>query len=156
MDGNIVLMNQGRSRRCLTCDLQQREAWHEANIEKVRASSRVWYRTHREAELVKKKLRYIARKAAGKRNSTYNPSTRRKRIYGLTDSEYVIMLSNQGGHCATCPETERLVIDHNHRTNEVRGILCDSCNTVLGRVHESRDTLAAMQWYVITKGCAYV
>src|SRR5690349_19862256 len=39
-----------------------------------------------------------------------------------------------GGRCAMCGATGRhLVRDHCHRTGQVRGLLCRSCNTLEGR-----------------------
>jgi len=34
--------------------------------------------------------------------------------------------------CAICGDDKRLVIDHNHETGVVRGILCSRCNTLEG------------------------
>ena len=34
--------------------------------------------------------------------------------------------------CAICGSTDRLVPDHDHKTGAVRGILCNTCNRVLG------------------------
>lgn len=45
------------------------------------------------------------------------------------------MESAQGGVCALCdngPSTERLFVDHDHRTGRVRALLCRSCNYKVG------------------------
>lgn len=45
------------------------------------------------------------------------------------------MLAAQDGCCGICKRREderRLVIDHCHETMEVRGLLCDQCNTGIG------------------------
>jgi len=57
--------------------------------------------------------------------------------FGLTLFDYNIMFNNQDGCCAICGRhqselTRALAIDHNHNTNEVRGLLCGSCNTAIG------------------------
>lgn len=63
--------------------------------------------------------------------------------YGLEPSDIVRMSEEQDGLCAICPrvlgepdpetgKTVRVCIDHNHLTNEVRGLLCDPCNKALG------------------------
>ena len=59
--------------------------------------------------------------------------------HGVTGEAYADMLAAQDGVCLTCgktPETEgqRLAVDHDHATGEIRGILCRYCNTA--------DTLA--------------
>jgi len=47
---------------------------------------------------------------------------------------YEELLASQGGVCAICgssPKTKRLNIDHDHKTMEVRGLLCHKCNRAL-------------------------
>lgn len=39
--------------------------------------------------------------------------------------------------CAICGSTEKLCIDHNHATGEVRGLLCNLCNFALGHFQDS-------------------
>lgn len=51
--------------------------------------------------------------------------------YGLTKVDYDSMYAEQGGVCAVCREAEIAVIDHDHITGEVRGLLCSGCNTTL-------------------------
>ena len=49
----------------------------------------------------------------------------------ITLAEYTELLEKQGGGCAICesrPKTRRLHVDHNHKTGEVRGLLCMRCN----------------------------
>jgi len=59
---------------------------------------------------------------------------KRAKQLGITDAEYERLLAAQGGHCALCantPKTRRLHVDHDHRTGEVRGLLCYVCNKYL-------------------------
>jgi hypothetical protein len=73
----------------------------------------------------------------------------KKRLYkyNLTSKEYENILRNQNNKCAICgvdfdylrrikkdsvPKTSKPRIDHNHRTGEVRGLLCSDCNIMLG------------------------
>lgn len=37
-----------------------------------------------------------------------------------------------GGRCALCERRTELVIDHDHATGKVRGLICAQCNTLLG------------------------
>jgi hypothetical protein len=58
---------------------------------------------------------------------------RRRRRYGLTREAYEQMLAAQGGGCAICKRTDkRLVVDHGHGDQRVRGLLCDMCNHAVG------------------------
>jgi len=53
---------------------------------------------------------------------------------------YTELLIAQAGRCEICGKPEkpnrRLHIDHDHKTNEIRGLLCYSCNTKLGFVEK--------------------
>lgn len=57
--------------------------------------------------------------------------------YGLSEQDYEAMFTKQGGLCGVCkkpPETgTRFVVDHDHKTGRVRGLLCNTCNTTVGR-----------------------
>lgn len=68
-----------------------------------------------------------------------------KRAYGLTTEQYHRMLTEQNYVCAICKNKEdnlrNLVVDHNHATNKVRGLLCYRCNTLLGCAKEQETTL---------------
>lgn len=62
-----------------------------------------------------------------------------KRHYGITLEEYAEMLTKQNGVCASCgdpPNGRKLSVDHNHETDEIRGLLCDRCNFALGQLKE--------------------
>lgn len=54
--------------------------------------------------------------------------------YGITLIEYNEIFKAQEGKCAICQRhqnklTRSLSVDHNHKTNKVRGLLCVTCNT---------------------------
>ncbi len=63
-----------------------------------------------------------------------------KRKYGITINDYEQMLKQQNGVCKICkgldPSGRRLAVDHCHTTGVVRGLLCPSCNTALGRIEQ--------------------
>jgi hypothetical protein len=56
--------------------------------------------------------------------------TRVRATYGLGPGEYDALFAAQGGRCAICDQTrrQRLSVDHCHRTNLIRGLLCRLCN----------------------------
>jgi hypothetical protein len=69
----------------------------------------------------------------------------RKRLdrYGLTLEQYKEMFKQQNGLCAICKQKETTVshktgevvllsVDHNHKTNEIRKLLCHRCNLGIG------------------------
>ena len=64
-----------------------------------------------------------------------NRRFRLKTRFGITIGEYEEILSGQKGVCGICykpPGKRRLAIDHNHKTGEIRGLLCYNCNRGLG------------------------
>ena len=57
--------------------------------------------------------------------------------HGITVEEYNLMFNKQEGKCAICGNHQdklksSLHVDHNHKTNKIRGLLCYKCNSVLG------------------------
>lgn len=62
---------------------------------------------------------------------------RRKWKYGMAEGSYSSMLDEQNRKCAICFEEKPLHVDHSHSTGEVRGLLCSSCNTALGKFRDS-------------------
>lgn len=82
----------------------------------------------------------------------YTPEQRAKyvrdwtlqRKYGIDLQEYERMLSDQGGKCAICdapPNGDSLSVDHCHSSGAVRGLLCVSCNQMLGYAKDKPTTL---------------
>jgi hypothetical protein len=62
--------------------------------------------------------------------------------YGLTYERWEAMLIAQNRARGICKSThKRLVVDHDHETGAVRGLLCDDCNTTPGSVGDSRDAV---------------
>lgn len=80
---------------------------------------------------------------------------RRFRDFGITSEEYNTLYSNQDGRCAICLKKEKdcqqktLCVDHDHKTGEVRGLLCHGCNTGIGRMEDNIETLKNAIKYLI-------
>lgn len=66
-----------------------------------------------------------------------------KRNFGITLETYNALLLAQDGVCAICkqsnPNKNRLAVDHNHKTGEVRGLLCGPCNMLLHRIENDPE-----------------
>jgi hypothetical protein len=73
-----------------------------------------------------------------------------KSKYGITLDQYEGMLAEQGGRCAICytfdnvyaeQQDRSFAVDHDHETGKVRGLLCQTCNRMLGMASDSPDRL---------------
>ena len=75
---------------------------------------------------------------------------RRKKYapYGLTEGEYDRMLAEQDGRCAICKEQKKLCIDHDHKTEKVRGLLCNHCNVAIGMLKENEKLFLSAVLYL--------
>lgn len=94
---------------------------------------------------------YCSVKCRGK-NSYY------VRNYGITEQEYEEMKSAQDYKCFLCGSegflignnnhSEKLAVDHNHDTGEVRKLLCHNCNRALGLMQDNPDLLRKAADYI--------
>jgi len=84
--------------------------WYAANVETISSQGRYitpfYIQDHRNANL------------------KYN--------YGLSRGAFEFLSCLQLGRCGICNREKKLVVDHNHKTNEIRGLLCMQCNTFVG------------------------
>lgn len=110
---------------------KQREAdrrYRDRDPERAREKGRRWKAAHPD------KVREATRLAKYRR-------------YGLTEFSFHSLLSSQGYRCAICIEPFDGVtvphIDHNHATGRVRGLLCNHCNTAIGKFRDSPERLMA-------------
>jgi len=77
--------------------------------------------------------------------------------YGITEGVFQLLVAYQKGECAICGThysklakgrfvgEVRLMVDHDHKTGEVRGLLCHKCNHRLDLLTDAemvRKTLA--------------
>lgn len=62
------------------------------------------------------------------------------KTYGLKAGEYDKIHEGQGGKCFICNrytgKTKKLAVDHDHKTGYVRGLLCSTCNKILGHFRD--------------------
>lgn len=100
-------------------------------------------------------------KDCDKARPRYQARANRLAPFGITPDDYAWLFERQGGVCALCFRAETrsdprwtetiwsLAVDHDHshcgRTRAckqcIRGLLCASCNTMLGRVEEAGEPL---------------
>ena len=121
---------RGYNARCIDCCKSDARAVFEANPEPYRERARDAHS-------------YEARRA------------RTLSQYGLTQDDYDRMLEEQNGGCAICGcaesghnATNLLLVDHCHKTNVVRGLLCSLCNLAIGRFKDDKRSLIAATFYL--------
>ena len=75
-----------------------------------------------------------------------------KQRYNETPEGYASKLEFQLGGCAICKQPCKTgrnhAIDHDHKTNVVRDLLCQRCNVVLGMVNDDESLLFEMMDYL--------
>lgn len=69
-----------------------------------------------------------------------------QKLYKITPDQRAQMAADQGGLCAICRRKPVRVIDHNHRTGFVRGLLCQSCNTSLHMIEDNDLLQSALKY----------
>jgi hypothetical protein len=102
-----------------------------------------------------------ARKLEARKKSYPNLYSDRniKRKYGLTREHYEEKLKSQNYLCAICGKPEividhrinvlkRLAVDHCHNSNKIRELLCNRCNTTLGKIEDNVELLQKMIDYL--------
>lgn len=100
------------------------------------AKQRAWYKAHKPSH------RFYSWKHNLKKN------------YGLTVEQYDEMWIEQAGMCAICHASknngqgEEFVVDHNHQTGAVRGLLCNTCNGGIGLLNDNSELLRAGASYL--------
>ncbi len=116
--------------------------WRTKNIEKVRAQTRITsvrsYWKHPEKrrkasrEFYRCNSEKILKYQRGKVQRNYNL----KYNYGITLDDFERMIAEQNNRCFLCDREfgprRTPVVDHCHKTEKVRRILCRQCNAALG------------------------
>lgn len=68
-----------------------------------------------------------------------------KRRYGLTIDDVELMLKNQNNRCLLCgdnfTESKFYVVDHDHLTGRVRGLIHQKCNAIIGLANDDFNYL---------------
>ena len=80
-------------------------------------------------------------KKFNKENPIKRKNAMLKYQYGITLDDYNKMFEQQKGKCAICNRhqnnlTRTLCVDHDHKTNQVRALLCVTCNTDVSVVED--------------------
>ena len=79
-----------------------------------------------------------------------------RNITAISKEYYQELLSAQNYSCAICgisaeESNQGLVVDHNHQTHLVRGLLCMRCNVGLGYFKDDTTRLSMAIEYLVSK-----
>jgi hypothetical protein len=110
--------------------------WSQENKDKKHESYISYYKKNR-INILKRAQKYRDSNRDTIRNKQY------KYLFGIDLNEYNKMFADQNGKCAICLskcKTERnLCVDHCHKTKKIRGLLCQYCNTAIGKLMDSPE-----------------
>jgi len=67
----------------------------------------------------------------------------------MIDDETLKSLIETTKECTICGANSDLVVDHNHRTNKIRGMLCNRCNQGLGQFKDDPMLLEMARIYLL-------
>ena len=118
---------------------------------------------HRDLQVKRKYgVRSDCKECVKKRQETYRTKeyVRDRNLrdhFGITSEDYNRMLIEQNGKCKICGSTTPnskqfsvFSVDHDHSTGKIRGLLCTSCNRMLGFAHDNIQTLEKAIRYLQT------
>ncbi len=117
-------MSGGLQCWCISCTSESAKAYYIKNQDRL-YTQRVEYSHSDQGQKVRRTL-YL------------------KRRYNLSIKQHKQMYIDQNGCCAVCGEAVpygEVHTDHDHKTGEVRGLLCMGCNHMLGRAKDNPDIL---------------
>jgi len=135
---------------------EREKAWREANAEHVQDYYRNWRRENPDIVTKHKALyeeRHPGQMTVLKRNWKLR---NRWAKYGLTNDEFLVLFDLQDRKCAICGKllildsqerSEWPHLDHEHKTNRARAILCGTCNLGLGSFRDDPALLEAAAEY---------
>lgn len=102
--------------------------------ERSNARYRKWYNEQPRTKLNEQQQDYRGRTDVAKRSEL--------KKYGITLEQWASMVSYAGNKCEICgEESDSLCVDHDHVTNEVRGVLCRKCNRSIGQLGDTFESV---------------
>lgn len=126
-----------------TSRLKYRREWARKNHDKILNQGREYQKNNREKLAARSRERY--------RNNKQKELDRiRRKKYGITGEEFRAIIEKQGLKCPICTKdiTKNPSVDHNHKTGEIRGLICNKCNLAIGNAEDSPDRLRRMADYL--------
>lgn len=163
--------------RCKRCGNKDSEEWRKNNWERIKdreiERKKQWNKENRKrCNQIQKEYHNRNRDKNNKKSreayhefKEKNPEESKKRShkyalkhrYNIELEEYENLLEKQNYKCKICGGFEtallkgkirKLSVDHDHKTGKIRGILCHSCNNILGRAKDNPLVLVSCIKYL--------
>ncbi len=130
------------STQCRLCISKDKKIWVELN----------WYKVNESNKQYNKRFAHVIR---GNKLAKYWPGTN----WEQATEKYAQLFASQNGVCAICLQKENrahkmtgaiweLAVDHCHKTNKVRGLLCNACNRGMGLLDDTIEGLTRALEYL--------
>ena len=81
--------------------------------------------------------------------ATYRSSINRGQFRAVISDAALVHLKTTTEECVICGSKEQLVVDHDHVTGKVRGMLCNHCNRGLGHFRDDPMLLEFAAQYLL-------
>lgn len=119
----------------------------------VKEQHRIADRKHsQKSETKEKKRAYMSRPEIKQKFQIYQRAHHLRTKYGLTLEDFNSILAAQGFVCAACKSpfwgSTGPVIDHDHKSGIVRGILCRDCNLAAGILGDDPKRVEQLHAYL--------
>jgi hypothetical protein len=71
----------------------------------------------------------------------------RRRHYNISYEEFIALAAKTDDQCPICEVNPATHVDHDHETGQIRGILCNACNRLIGRLDDKKGMLERLVKY---------
>lgn len=124
---------------CKICTATKNKKWVIDNKDKHKETCKNWYSLNKEKANLK------------------GTDWHYRKHYGITHQYFLELAKQQENKCKICNSTlsfnkektnDRAVLDHCHVSNKIRGILCNNCNTSLGKFKDDINILQSAIRYL--------
>lgn len=140
----------GRQGTCIDCTAANTAKWASNNKIRKAETDRLYEERNPKR---KSKARFLANALDPVKYSYLEIEQNLYSRYGISIEEYAYMFYEQEGKCSICKRLHSefargLVVDHNHTTGLIRGLLCDNCNRALGFFKDNIDSIVSAISYI--------
>ena len=156
LNGNVKL--QAWCKVCKNLDSKERiSQYSEEKKEQIKQERRENHKKNRESRIIANKQN---KQTITKNGLTRSQEYMLKHNFNMSGEEYIKMFNSQQGLCEICKKAEvvsdvrlnkirNLAVDHNHDTNQVRGLLCIKCNSAIGHLNDDIDLIYISLLYLL-------